>query len=90
MTNYAWKFLCVKKYIKFPTKLQTFFHCIDLNAQDSVGNTPLHLCVQEDAFDAMDFLLSMYDDSNESEHSAQKLTFFHFFLLYTARSVQIY
>lgn len=33
---------------------------IDMDAQDAAGNTPLHTTVEEDAFDAMDYLLSMY------------------------------
>lgn len=33
---------------------------LDVNVQDSVGNTPLHVTVEEDAFDAMDYLLSVY------------------------------
>lgn len=31
-----------------------------MDAQDGVGNTPLHITVEEDAFEAMDYLLSMY------------------------------
>lgn len=31
----------------------------DMDAQDYSGNTPLHLTVENDAFDAMDYLLSM-------------------------------
>lgn len=31
----------------------------DMDAQDAALNTPLHLTVEEDAFDAMDYLLSM-------------------------------
>lgn len=31
-----------------------------MDAQDSVGNTPLHLSVENDGYDALDFLLSMY------------------------------
>lgn len=39
-----------------------FFIClsIDMDAQDASGNTPLHITVEEDAFDAMNYLLSMY------------------------------
>lgn len=33
---------------------------LDMDAQDAAANTPLHLTVEEDAFDAMDYLLSMY------------------------------
>lgn len=38
----------------------------DMNAQDATGNTPLHLTVDEDSFDAMDYLLSTYVKSNEN------------------------
>lgn len=31
-----------------------------MNVQDGSGNTPLHVTVEEDAFDAMNYLLSMY------------------------------
>lgn len=31
-----------------------------MNSLDSIGNTPLHICVEDDSFDAMDYLLSMY------------------------------
>lgn len=34
--------------------------CIDMDAVDGFGNTPLHITVEDDAFDAMDYLLSMY------------------------------
>lgn len=33
------------------------FHAIDLNVQDGLGNTPLHIAVDSNSFDAMDFLL---------------------------------
>lgn len=36
---------------------------IDMDAQDSAGNTPLHATVEDDSFDAMDFLLSVYVES---------------------------
>lgn len=39
--------------------LNTLFS-IDMDAQDAAGNTPLHLTVEENAFEAMDYLLSMY------------------------------
>lgn len=32
---------------------------LDFNAQDNVGNTPLHVAVENDSFDAIDFLLQM-------------------------------
>lgn len=31
-----------------------------MDAPDVGGNTPLHITVEEDAFDAMNYLLSMY------------------------------
>lgn len=31
---------------------------IDLGIKDAAGNTPLHLAVENDALDALDFLLS--------------------------------
>lgn len=31
---------------------------LDLNAQDGQGNTPLHVAIENDSFDAIDFLLS--------------------------------
>lgn len=34
-------------------------HGIDFNAQDAIGNTPLHVAVENDSFDAIDFLLAM-------------------------------
>lgn len=33
---------------------------LDMDTQDSSGNTALHITVEEDAFDAMNYLLSMY------------------------------
>lgn len=36
-----------------------FLSLADMDAQDTAGNTPLHLTVEDDAFDAMDYLLSM-------------------------------
>lgn len=33
---------------------------VDMDAQDAAGNTPLHVTVDENAFEAMDYLLSMY------------------------------
>lgn len=32
---------------------------LDLNVQDQVGNTPLHSAVENDSFDAIEFLLQM-------------------------------
>lgn len=48
--------------IKYNVKRKITVHIFftDMDAQDTVGNTPLHLTVEEDAFDAMDYLLSMY------------------------------
>lgn len=43
--------------MKIPLK---FFFSIDMDAQDAALNTPLHLTVEDDAFEAMDYLLSMY------------------------------
>lgn len=31
----------------------------DLNVQDNVGNTPLHLAVESEALEAVDYLLQM-------------------------------
>lgn len=31
----------------------------DMNSQDSMGNTPLHLAVESEALDAIRFLLEM-------------------------------
>lgn len=31
----------------------------DLNAQDSFGNTPLHVAVENDSLDALEYLLNM-------------------------------
>lgn len=32
----------------------------DLDAQDLAGNTPLHLAVENDSLEALEYLLSMY------------------------------
>lgn len=32
---------------------------LDFNAQDNAGNTPLHVAVECDAYEALDYLLSM-------------------------------
>lgn len=42
------------------TKSPCIYVFTDMDAQDSAGNTPLHLTVEDEAFDAMDYLLSMY------------------------------
>lgn len=35
-----------------------FCNCEDLNAQDTAGNTPLHIAVEYDSLEALDYLLS--------------------------------
>lgn len=35
-----------------------------MDTQDASGNTPLHITVEEDAFDAMNYLLSMYGEQS--------------------------
>ena len=38
---------------------KTTFYPADLNCQDNLGNTPLHVAVENDSFEAIDFLLEM-------------------------------
>lgn len=66
-----------------------------MNAQDSTGNTPLHITVEDDSFDAMDYLLSMYVRKfiiAFLKDIQLNGTIFFFFLLYafTVASVQTY
>lgn len=40
-------------------KINNVVIILDMNVQDHVGNTPLHLAVENDALQAADYLLSM-------------------------------
>lgn len=42
----------------------------DMDAQDIVGNTPLHVSVECDALDAIEYLLSMYVFKYENKSTA--------------------
>ena len=49
----------IKVSIFMVTKNKLFVNILDLNAQDNAGNTPLHVAVENEALDAVDFLLSV-------------------------------
>lgn len=61
-----------------------------MDAQDLIGNTPLHLSVENDAYDALDFLLSMYVLRYYLFYIEFYFTNENLYLHLTAASVQIF
>lgn len=36
-----------------------FINCLDFNIQDNAGNTPMHVAIDCDSYEALEFILSM-------------------------------
>lgn len=51
-------FFCRVNY-KFKLLFLSLKFLKDVNCQDLVGNTPLHTAIENDSFEAIDFLLKM-------------------------------
>lgn len=87
-------------YIFFFIWWYFFLLWTDMDVQDACGNTPLHITVEEDAFDAMNYLLSMYvvldvaiyqrNHSIVSSICVRGILYLFFFLFFTEESVQIF